>query len=84
MIMTMYCFYRTDLITNSTATATATVAPVVTVNGVTFSVIAAQSVRVTVWLVIAIIRSICSCISWLLMVWASNRDRMEGTVSKLY
>ena len=36
------------------------------------------SSRVTPWLALAIVRAICCSVSWILVVWTSNFDRLLG------
>ena len=36
------------------------------------------SSRVTPWLALAIVRAICCCVSWALIVWISDFDRLLG------
>ena len=32
------------------------------------------------WLALVIVRAICCCISWLLVVWVRDYDRLQGEV----
>lgn len=36
------------------------------------------SSRLAAWLALAIIRAVCCCGSWIMMVWLGNHDRLES------
>ena len=82
-----YCVYycRVDVLTpiNSTTTPTPSTPVPTTHTDTSLSLVYVPgnnltSSRVTPWLALAIVRAICCSVSWILVVWISDFDRLLG------
>ena len=82
-MMDLYC--RIDVLTAINVSATPTPAsPLPTThtdNSLSLVYIPSNNLissRVTPWLALAIVRAICCCISWILVAWTKDFDRLLG------
>ena len=87
---TPLCYCRVDVITpiNTTATPTPATPLPTTHTNTSLSLVYIPgnnlvSSRVTPWLALAIVRAICCSISWMLVMWISDFDRLLGEHTKI-
>ena len=69
--------FRTDVLTASNTTSSLTI---LSKDDLYYSSNGQLSDKITVWLAICIARTICTCISWILVIWSLSVDRLEGKI----
>ena len=69
--------FRTDVLTASNTTSSLTI---LSKDDLYYSSNGQLSDKITVWLAICIARTICTCISWILVIWSLSVDRLEGMI----